>query len=93
MGMFNWVNYKMNCPKCGSEVEGFQSKDGICRCSIVEPCEISNFYNSCKKCGAWIEFNRKPVTEEDILKTFNMTVNPAPENNPQDPQKPNEKEK
>ena len=27
MGMFDWINFEMDCPKCGELVTGFQSKD------------------------------------------------------------------
>lgn len=58
MGMFDDVNFKTACPDCGSEMSGFQSKDGACEMLVVEPTEVRNFYSSCAKCGTWVEFFR-----------------------------------
>lgn len=35
MGMFDWVDFKMRCPRCGEEVDGFQSKDGPLTLALV----------------------------------------------------------
>lgn len=60
MGMFNRVNIKIKCPYCDREVDNFQTKDGDCLImKTVEFWEVSNFYDSCYGCGAWIEFQRK----------------------------------
>lgn len=58
MGMFDWVNYECDCPKCGAKVTGFQSKDSTCELNDLKPTEVSNFYSSCDECHVWIEFNR-----------------------------------
>lgn len=60
MGMFDEVNFKMGCPKCGKPVSGFQTKDLDCTMDMVEPDAIRNFYSSCRECGTWIEFSRVP---------------------------------
>ncbi len=59
MGMFDYVNYTMKCPRCGEEVDGFQSKDGDCCLSTVEPSSIHRFYTSCNNCDLWIEVINK----------------------------------
>lgn len=62
MGMFDYVNVAMPCPKCGSELDGFQSKDSACDMGTIEPSAVSRFYTTCRQCEAWIEFRRHPVT-------------------------------
>lgn len=65
MGMFDWINFKMDCVNCGAVVDGFQSKDRDCTLATLEPDSVNYFYSSCKSCGAWIEFDRVlPVTEK-----------------------------
>ena len=44
MGMFDYVNFKMPCPTCGTEVNEFQSKDLGCDMMTVEPEALMNFY-------------------------------------------------
>lgn len=58
MGMFDYVNVHVPCPKCGSPVEGFQSKGGPCAMAMVEPEDVSDFYDKCGTCGLWITFCR-----------------------------------
>ena len=72
MGMFNWVNYQMNCPECGHLVTGFQTKDESLVSLYLENVEINQigkFYSECDNCGLWIEFilKRPPnITIDDF---------------------------
>lgn len=59
MGMFDHVDFEMDCPKCGRKMNNFQSKDGECYFNRVKITEVNNFYDSCKHCNAWVEFIRK----------------------------------
>ncbi len=59
MGMFDYVNFEMDCPKCGRNVSGFQTKDLACQLDTVEPDGLINFYSSCPGCKTWIEFVRQ----------------------------------
>lgn len=68
MGMFDWVNYECTCPVCHGKVDSFQSKDGECLMATLEPANVMNFYASCDKCGCWINYNAKEITD------FTMTV-------------------
>jgi DNA-directed RNA polymerase subunit RPC12/RpoP len=64
MGMFDYIDLKIKCPKCGKIVDKFQSKDGYCELKTLNYWEVDNFYSSCKYCNAWIVFNRvrpKPI--------------------------------
>lgn len=87
MGMFDHVHFEMDCPNCGTRVTGFQSKDYTCELETIEPDALQNFYSSCKKCKAWIEFSRplpkgsplreKPLTLEEVVAMgFELTVTP-----------------
>lgn len=58
MGMFDDVNFTMPCPTCGAQMGNFQSKDGPCDLSTIEPDAVSNFYASCHKCWSWVEFTK-----------------------------------
>ena len=74
MGMFDWIKFQMDCPKCGTMVDGFQSKDGLCCLAELAYWEVDNFYSSCKKCGAWIEFTLKKPKDEIPLSDYQMDV-------------------
>ncbi len=56
MGMFDYVDFVMDCPKCGEKVTDFQTKDKEQNLQWVHPREVENFYSSCNKCKVWIEF-------------------------------------
>ena len=69
MGMFNYVDYQMNCPECSHSITDFQTKDE----SIVSLCmetvtlnQISRFHGSCDNCGLWINFFLKRPKEVSI---------------------------
>jgi len=57
MGMFNYVNFEMPCPKCGEMVRGFQTKDGHLSMDLVEIEAVVSMYSRCE-CGRWIELSR-----------------------------------
>lgn len=76
MGMFDYVNVEMPCPKCGSPLDIFQSKDNACRMWLIPPDTVNVFYTSCDNCKTWIEFSRQapdvslektpPATREQV---------------------------
>ncbi len=59
MGMFDWIDYEGECPKCGAEVKDFQSKDGPCNLIRLKPWEVYRFYAMCRNCRSWLEYVRK----------------------------------
>ena len=61
MGCFDWVNFEMDCPKCGELVDGFQSKSAECNLGTVDPTAVANMYSCCPKCKNWIELAREPI--------------------------------
>ena len=86
MGMFDYVNFQMDCPQCGTRLFGFQTKDTDCELETVEPDETQYFYKGCPRCKAWIEFSRArpripareaPLTLEQLEAVgFAMKVTP-----------------
>ena len=64
MGMFDWVNIKVLCPKCGRKIEDFQSKDGDCMLECLEFWQVDNFYSYCIDCDAMIDY----ILKEDKRK-------------------------
>jgi hypothetical protein len=59
MGLFNYVNVKMDCPGCGDGPLGFQTKDGDPVMDTVDPDALAFFGAICKKCGLWTGFARE----------------------------------
>lgn len=86
MGMFDYVNFQMDCPQCGKRLFGFQTKDDNCTMDTVEPDGLQNFYIDCPQCKAWIEFSmarpksdarETPLTKEQVEALgFVMEVTP-----------------
>jgi hypothetical protein len=58
--MFDFVDFRAKCPRCGDEVTGFQTKDDSCGLRLLWPHEVSIFYAPCKKCRAWINCEYVP---------------------------------
>ncbi len=76
MGMFDWINVKIPCPKCGKDIEGFQSKDKDCNLDCLEFWEVDNFYSFCEHCEMMVTYHLKDDVKkllEDIRK--GLTVN------------------
>ena len=72
MGMFDYVHFEMDCPKCVERIKDFQSKDFLCEMETIEPDALQNFYASCRKCKTWIEFSR-PRPEGAPLRAKSLT--------------------
>lgn len=59
MGMFDEVNYEMNCPVCNEKITGFQTKSMNNLMETYEINELSDkatFYSICGCCGLYVEF-------------------------------------
>lgn len=56
MGMFDWVDFEMDCPLCGTHMEEFQTKDLDNTLSFVKISKVNSFYDVCPRCGLWITF-------------------------------------
>ncbi len=70
MGIFDYINFEMPCPKCGNMIDGFQSKDRDCSLSTYNFWQVNHFHALCASCGKWIEVNRKnhvvPITDYEM---------------------------
>lgn len=87
MGLFDYVNFRMACPKCGGAVGPFQTKEQACDLATIEPDGLTQFYGFCDHCGAWLDFSRPrppsppprpaPLTREQVeAMGFVLTVKP-----------------
>ena len=66
--MFDWINFKCDCPDCGSKMDSFQSKCGPCTLATLEPWMVDNFYDSCNNCKTWVEyFRNSSVSEAELI--------------------------
>ncbi|TDI97005.1 MAG: hypothetical protein E2O29_01860 [Deltaproteobacteria bacterium] len=54
--MFDYINFKIKCPNCKYNIDGFQSKDGPCDLEKLEYWQVKRFYSSCSRCSTWIEY-------------------------------------
>jgi endogenous inhibitor of DNA gyrase (YacG/DUF329 family) len=57
MGVYDYVDYPPQaCPRCGTMVSGWQSKDASCMLETVPVSQVRHFYANCPECGRWMEF-------------------------------------
>ena len=73
MGMFDYVAFECDCPKCGERVSEFQSKDGKCLMQTVPYWTVSRFYTSCKACDTWIEYELKNKWPIEPIDCYEMS--------------------
>lgn len=68
MGLYDYVDYEMPCPNCGTVLSGnWQSKDGDCCMGHVKPEEVRSFGAICRHCGTSIDMRVVPKGGVDIL--------------------------
>lgn len=82
MGMFDDVVKvpAMKCPDCSEAITGgWQSKDGHCVLDQIPYWYVSNFYTSCRNCGAWIEYLARVKVEppERPISDYRLRVRSA----------------
>lgn len=65
MGIFDWIVFEMDCPKCRERVKGFQSKDHDCELNYLLPHAVRRMYADCTNCGRRIEFKNGVLRRED----------------------------
>ena len=71
MGMLDDIkDFKVKCPNCGTEVNGFQSKDGACLMDKIDYWTVNNFYSSCSNCKTWIEYTLKRPRGKISIKDY-----------------------
>jgi len=75
MGMFDWVEFKMECPMCKAMLSGFQTKDLENQLNTVNYKSTRNFYGCCDRCATSIHFykmrNRGAI---NITATYKMEI-------------------
>lgn len=77
MGMYNWVDFEIECPNCGGKIDSFQSKPWNGKLERLDPWNVEEeFHDGCDQCGAWIEYVRKSNdwTGSDWIKDFDRKV-------------------
>jgi hypothetical protein len=74
MGMFNLVNFEMNCVNCDTKVKEFQTKSGDCSLSTVNFATVDNFYAICPGCNSFIEFYYAPSKPKRTIKDYKMRI-------------------
>jgi hypothetical protein len=55
MGMFDYVDYKANCPICNAEITNWQTKEAQCHMDTIEPWRVTGFHAYCRECNSWLE--------------------------------------
>jgi hypothetical protein len=73
MGMFDYINYEADCPKCGHTIKTWQSKDAECELDVIEPWRVERFYGICKGCGVWVDA-KVDAEIEHIVKRCDITL-------------------
>lgn len=56
MGMYDNIEFKAPCKKCSETLTDWQSKDGSCTLSYLQPKDVDSFYTVCPKCNTWNEY-------------------------------------
>ena len=54
MGIFDYVEYEMHCPDCGSVLRNFQSSSEECTMAHLKPRDVSHMYDMCLSCKAFV---------------------------------------
>lgn len=56
MGMYDYVDVEIACPRCSNKLNGFQTKYGPCLMHTLQFWEVDEFYCNCVKCGTFVKF-------------------------------------
>ena len=73
MGMFDYIKYEAPCPKCGTKITSWQSKDGDCDLATLEPWQVRWFYAPCPGCKSWIDA-KVDAEIEHVVKKCEVTL-------------------
>jgi hypothetical protein len=77
MGMFDYINFKANCPECGTEITNWQSKNGKCALEVLEPWQVKVFHALCNNCKTFI-YAKVDSEVEYIVKKCDITLSVDP---------------
>jgi len=76
MGMFDDVTEvpQQKCQGCGTDLAGWQSKDGPCQLEQIPFWRVSEFYTSCHKCGMWHQFDLRVEPTPRPLSDYVLSI-------------------
>ena len=74
MGMFDYINFVVECLNCEEIIVGFQSKDGPCDLELLNFWEVENFYSSCENCKTHLEYNLKVKRPYIPIENYELTI-------------------
>lgn len=74
MGLYNNVNFSINCPTCNTLITQFQTKDGDASFDTVDFNEVNNFHAICPGCQAFVEFYYDPENRERTIEDYKIRV-------------------
>ena len=75
MGIYNLVNFEINCPACSSAlITQFQTKEGDGMFDIIKFTDVNNFHAICPNCQAFIEFYYSPENKERTIEDYKIRV-------------------
>jgi hypothetical protein len=74
MGIYNLVNFQINCTVCNTLIRQFQTKEGDTMFTTVEFTEVNNFYAICPYCQSWVEFFYAPEGHERTIEDYKMRI-------------------
>lgn len=83
MGMYDYIDFKAPCVKCGTEILNWQSKDGDCVLGTLQPLQVNHFYSYCPSCGEWHDYFRNQLKpdlapfgkmEDFIVETYETKI-------------------
>jgi hypothetical protein len=74
MGIYNLVNFEINCPVCQTLITQFQTKDGNPSFDVVQFNEVNNFHAICPNCQSFVEFYYCPENKERTIEDYKSRV-------------------
>lgn len=74
MGIYNIVNFQLNCPVCEGLIRQFQTKEGNGIFDVVAFNEVNNFHAICPSCSSLVEFYYSPENRERTIEDYKVRV-------------------
>jgi Fe2+ or Zn2+ uptake regulation protein len=74
MGIYNLVNFQIDCPTCNALITQFQTKEGDGVFEIIEFTKVNNFHAICQQCQSLVEFYFEPEKQERTIADYKMRV-------------------
>lgn len=74
MGVYNLVDFQINCTNCGTLITQFQTKEGPGIFEIVKFNEVNNFHAICPGCESFLEFYYSPENKEREIDDYKLRI-------------------